>query len=248
MLEKAGILEHTKAMFWRSIRPVLEIAGIIFICYAIGLASGYVAPLMLVGFFIACFVIVFIDRDVRRGIALLSFCIPFERLGSVDISGITIRPSQLVALALCVVAGEMILRKKISLPKLPHAPLLLLFFILSLWSILNAFNVERSTLVAAFTVFTCAVSLLVPILVRNENDVRIIVKAGCAAYILVVLFGLYQWAGDWIGLPQSLTGLRTLYTQRNFRLSTFTINRTGTSLLRQLPTYSTQYSHLILFE
>lgn len=200
-------------MFWRTLRPVFEIAGIIGICYTIGLASDNIKPLVLFGFFLACFIVVFIDRDVKRGIALLSFCIPFERLGSVDISGVTIRPSQLVALALCIVAGEMILRKKISVPSLPHAPLLLLFFVLSLWSLLNALNIDRSSLVYAFTLFTCVVSLLVPALVRNEDDVRIILKAGCAAYVLVVLFGLYQWAGDWVGLPQSLTGLRTLYTK-----------------------------------
>lgn len=200
-------------MTWRDIRPLVDTGAVILISYGLGFASGHVAPFLLFGFFAAILLFFYIDRDYRRGLALLSFCIPFERLGSVDLSGITIRPSQLVALTLCIVAGELIVRKKISFTTLPHVPLLILFFLLAGWSSLNALNSERTMLVTAFTLFTCTTSVMIPLLARTEKDIRLMCIAGFASYLVVVCFGLYQWAGDWIGLPQSLTGLRTLYTK-----------------------------------
>lgn len=200
-------------MMWRAIRPFAEAGVIIGISYLLGLASNYLDVFLVFGILIASWFLLYVDKHHTHGLILLSFCIPFERIGSVDISGVTIRPSQLIALTLCLVGTEMLLRKKIHYAQTPHLLFLTLFFVLGAWSLLNALNIERSLLVYLFTLFTCATSVIIPQFVRTEHDLRRVLSAGFAAYIVVVLFGLYQWAGDWIGLPPALTGLRELYTK-----------------------------------
>lgn len=200
-------------MIWRLFKPFADTAGVILLSLAIGFASGHVAPLFLFGLCFAALLTLIIDENYRRGLMLLAFCIPFERLGSVDVSGMTIRPSQVVGLVLCIVAFERIARKKLKPVQLPHTPLLGLFCLLALWSLLNALSFQRSLLVTLFVLFTCTMSIVIPLLARTKQDFEMMVRAFFFSYIIVVLFGLYQWAGDLIGLPPALTGLRELYTK-----------------------------------
>ncbi|OGY90492.1 MAG: hypothetical protein A2458_04615, partial [Candidatus Kerfeldbacteria bacterium RIFOXYC2_FULL_38_9] len=77
----------------------------------------------------------------------------------------------------------------------------------------NAPNFSRSLMVFAFTLFTIAIGFTLPFLLNSEKKVKQLLAFFFAAYLLVTIFGLYQFIGDYLGLPQALTGLRDLYVK-----------------------------------
>jgi len=54
---------------------------------------------------------------------------------------------------------------------------------------------------------------LVPSLVRTERQVRTVVLIVLVSAFIVSGFGIFQFLGDMVGLPPSVTGLRELYTK-----------------------------------
>ncbi len=197
---------------------ILKILGLLLllgVAIVFGLMSGYLPAYLVVavaGGIVLCAVIL---KEPLWGVWLLTFFLPFERIGSVDAAGMTIRVSQ-------VVAGLMILAwiirglnlKKFKLRALPIIWPVLLFLGFSLVSIyLNALNPERSLVVLLFMAFTMSVALILPQIIRHKEQLPRVVNILLGSMALVCLFGLFQFAGDLIGLPTSITGLRELYTK-----------------------------------
>lgn len=147
-------------------------------------------------------------------LVLIAFCLPFERLGSFDIAGVTVRISQLLALiAMVVWITNGLIKKEIKLVKNPiHLPIFL-FLIINVLSLVNSPNLTKSILVLGFTIFTILFGLLIPNLVREKIALEKITKALLWSSLIVTLFGLYQFVGDMLGLPEVLTGLRPQYTK-----------------------------------
>lgn len=153
-------------------------------------------------------------RNPWHGLYLFVFFLPFERLGSADIAGITIRPSQVTALLVMFsVVIHSLANKKFPVPRIPIAFPLALFVIVQLLGLFNAPNLERSIMVTAFTVFTFFIGIMVPFVVTSKETVKKMLSFLFASMLLVTLFGLYQFAGDMAGLPPEITGLRDLYTK-----------------------------------
>ncbi|MFH0805041.1 MAG: O-antigen ligase family protein, partial [Patescibacteria group bacterium] len=65
----------------------------------------------------------------------------------------------------------------------------------------------------AFVTFTALLLWLIPNIVQTPAQLRRVVAALLLSFVAVVAFGLFQFAGDMVGLPTSVTGLRTLYTK-----------------------------------
>lgn len=148
------------------------------------------------------------------GLLLLTFFIPFERIGSIDIAGATVRPSQVTALLTLFALVLLVLsQRRFTIPRLPHLWPLAVFVVVSMVGLFHAPNVERSILVLLFTVFTFCISLLTPLLVRDRQQLTTLARWMFASMAVVTLFGLYQFVGDLVGLPPELTGLRELYTK-----------------------------------
>ncbi len=155
-----------------------------------------------------------IFRNPWHGLYLLAFFLPFERIGSYDIAGSTVRPSQITALlALLSALFYYMSTKKFSLPKLPILAPMGIFIVVQLFGLLNAPNLQRSLLVTAFIIFTFSIALLVPFLLTTKTHLRILLGFLFNSLLLVGLFGLFQFAGDLAGLPPEITGLRELYTK-----------------------------------
>lgn len=148
------------------------------------------------------------------GIYLLTFFLPFERIGSVDVAGVTIRISQIVAIL--TVLAWCIRGLWLGSFKFRPYPLLLpliVFLIVALLGLINAPNLERSIMVTIFVLFTVGVSIILPSIVRHTVHVEKVVTILLISMLVVSLFGLYQFLGDIAGLPTSLTGLRSQYTK-----------------------------------
>lgn len=155
-----------------------------------------------------------IALNPMAGIYLLTFFLPFERIGSVDIAGITIRISQVVAV--CTVLVWCIRGLRLGSFKFRSYPLLFpltIFLIVMVIGLVNAPNLERSIVVTLFIFFTAGVSMILPSIVRHTVHVEKVVTILLVSMLVVCLFGVYQFFGDIAGLPTNLTGLRPQYTK-----------------------------------
>lgn len=180
----------------------------------LGYAIGNYPPILVAAPVIGAAVAVSIFFSPWLGIALLVFFLPFERIGSIDIGGTTVRPSQLVALATIPAIIRYALKNKdYQLPKYPIIYPLIAFLVVTAFGLWNSLNLERSIMVFSFIVFTMSISWLVPAIINTPERVKQLLPFLYVSFGLVTLFGLFQFFGDIIGLPQSITGLRDLYTK-----------------------------------
>jgi len=178
---------------------------------ALGTYTHWSLPLLLSG--AGLFTLILLSRPVL-GLFLIAFFLPFERIGAVDIGGITVRIHQLLALASLaawVVSG--LLRKKWQLSvSLAYVPLLLLFTV-AVVGYLNAPNPERTLTVTLFTLFTVVAGMVLPILIQTRSQLETYLRYLFVGALLVSLFGVFQFVGDFVGLPTEITGLRDQYTK-----------------------------------
>lgn len=182
----------------------------------LGWASGRVEPLYVIGTLGAILLVILILRNPWHGMYAVAFFIPFERLGSVDIAGATVRPSQVTALLTIVAMFLYFTRvRKLQIPPNPTALPLVLFLAVSVLGLFNAWdlNLRRSIIVLLFITFTFFVSWLVPFLVDSKHHLDKVLRFLFASLFVVTLFGIFQFLGDLAGLPPEITGLRELYTK-----------------------------------
>ncbi|MEK7570304.1 MAG: O-antigen ligase family protein [Patescibacteria group bacterium] len=194
------------------IRTGLTIVALLFVVPLTFVASR--APLLTAAgvLGLAAFVLC-LYRPLWGALAII-FLLPFERIGAVTAAGVTIRPSQVVAVVLLVAwIIRSAWRGKLNWQPMPLIWPLVIFVTVSALGLTHAENLSRGILVFGFTVFTLLVGLLVPQLITTEVHARRALVALSVTTLLVTAFGLFQFLGDLAGLPTSLTGLRDLYTK-----------------------------------
>ena len=158
-------------------------------------------------------IFLFIYQKIERGILLIAFFLPFERLGSLEV-GVTIRISQLLLLITLVAwLAKSLINKDFKLAKNPLLIFLAGFLVINLISLVNTPNIPRSVTVLAYTFFTAALAFIIPQLVKSKELLKKILVVLIVSATVVCLFGVWQFFGDLVGLPTELTGLRQLYTK-----------------------------------
>ena len=207
-------INFTKIKEKINIKTVFQFSIIVCISLFIGALISQLTPLLVIALIISAVFFVFIIERPIWGIYILALLLPFERIGSYDISGITIRPSQIIFIItfICWIIW-CLLNKKFNLSKNPIFWPTMIFIGINFLAIINAPNPERSFMVLFFTIFTIFISFLVPNLIKNKKSVKKIIIFFLIGYMIVISFGLFQFFGDIIGLPTSITGLREHYTK-----------------------------------
>ncbi|MFA6954158.1 MAG: O-antigen ligase family protein, partial [Patescibacteria group bacterium] len=148
------------------------------------------------------------------GMVAMVSLLPFERIGAVDYAGITIRPSQVIAVILIITwLTQKAFKGKLEWQKQPILWPILFFLGVNAIGLTHAENLQRSVMVFAFTAFTLLIGLLIPQIIKTEAQVKIVYLTLAITTLLVSCFGLFQFLGDLAGLPTSITGLRDLYTK-----------------------------------
>lgn len=171
-------------------------------------------PLVLIGLF-ALTVGMIILRNPRWGFPLMALALPFERLGSLEISGVTIRASQ--ALFLLIVLYwffQHLSHTSFPLRKNPLDVPIMLFVMINLLSLVHAENLQRSVIVLLYTVFTMMVGILLPKIVTTKAEIERTIRLLFVGAFLVGIFGIFQFLGDIAGVPSAITGLRDHYTKQ----------------------------------
>ncbi len=153
-------------------------------------------------------------------ITLLVLTLPFERIPSLDLllgsSSVTLRLSQFFGLGL--IASTVIyyfLKKEVPSPRRSFDVLLILFLFSYLVSVVFARDQGRSILVYMFTAFVSLVAIAISF-AQRRLDLDKIEKFLLLGTALALVFGLYQYLGDVLGLSTALTGLKSIYVKEVF--------------------------------
>ncbi|MBU1118274.1 O-antigen ligase family protein [Patescibacteria group bacterium] len=200
-----------KTLFWGMAFFLLCIVG------AITAYTTSFSVLIVLGLVFAGWVCIKTLNDPTFGIVLIAFLLPFERIGSFELGGITVRPSQLVGLL--VLVSWILLRltrKQKTDVKNPTIPFLALFLGISLISLISAVNLGRGLTVFLFEFFVIILSIIIPTLITDKKALKRVITALLISCALVSFFGMYQFLGDMAGVPSELTGLREHYTKAVF--------------------------------
>lgn len=189
---------------------VLAIVGVLAINFISVTIGWYIALALILG--ASVFYLVF--QKPYWGAILIVFALPFERLGAYEAGGTTVRLSQVLLLA---TAGAWFFHlhyfKKYHFARNPALVPLMLFIAMQVVSLTQGLNFGRSLTILAYTIFTVLAAFVMPNIVTTKQQLNKVVVALLISFVLVSGFGLFQFLGDMAGLPQSLTGLRDLYTK-----------------------------------
>ncbi len=151
-------------------------------------------------------------RYPHRGLWLLAVALPFERLGTLDLGFFTLKAGHLVsALTLASLATQSILSRSWRFVRDPLRAPLLLLLAANVASLIHAVDLTRGLTLIVQLMIVLLVYFLTVTLVDRQNlrGVLLALWIGAGA---VGLFGLYQFVGDYAGLPTSLTGLLDTYS------------------------------------
>jgi len=156
----------------------------------------------------------FIWRQPLLGILLVAFWLPFERLGAFEVADTTIRLSQIFLIVTFGIWFFILIAKgKFKFTKNRVLIPIILFLATGLFALPNVLNLDRALIIYAFIVFTATLTFIIPNLITEKKYLKKVILVLITSFILVSSFGLYQFAGDMLGLPQEVTGLRELYTK-----------------------------------
>ncbi|MFA6423022.1 MAG: O-antigen ligase family protein [Patescibacteria group bacterium] len=157
-----------------------------------------------------------ISKNPFVGLLALIISIPFERFPSINIGNIDIRANQLIASLTIVslILYKVFKKKKFS--SYAVAPLILLFSASMIISMSQAENLTRAITVLVFTFFMILISFAVTNLINTKLKLQAVTKYLLATSFLVGIFGFFQFFGDVIGLPTTITILKDIYTKEVF--------------------------------
>jgi len=180
-------------------------------------AGNIFLQLALVALLLAVPLFLFVLRNPERGILMMTFLLPFEQIGGIEIGGVNVRLSQLVFVITFVAWIVSGLYKKELFLKIDTKLFLLIFFlIISLISFQNTLNLFRSIQIFVFIAFVFAVYFFMSSFEFSRGLLKKIVYFLLISMVITTLFGVFQFAGDMFGLPTSITGLEEHYTKAVF--------------------------------
>ncbi|MSU76151.1 hypothetical protein EXS54_01620 [Patescibacteria group bacterium] len=194
-----------------------KVLAVIGLCLAIalGVAIG-ISPIWAIVVFLglllfAAYVLVLL-RYPERGLWLLAVGLPYERLGALPLGFFTLKFGHVVTLFIVLsLTARTVITKTVSFAYNPLRIPLLLLLAASILSLVNAVDLVRGValigqLLVGFLVYFVVVNLL------SRPNLSPTIVALWVGSGLVALFGLYQFVGDFAGLPPSVTGLVPSYS------------------------------------
>jgi len=156
-------------------------------------------------------------RDPELGIGLIGFLLPFERFPSVEVGGMAVRLNHLM---IVVVLVSFILaklaRRELKIPADPSRWFVALFLISLTFSLPVAVNLNRSFQLLAFMALMGLVYFTVTLVVQSERALKIALQGIIWGAAIAGVLALYQFFGDMIGLPNSVTLLKEGYDKSTF--------------------------------
>lgn len=199
----------------------------------LSLAFGYVLAmydvyaLLLLAGVIGFFVLVrYVFKNPFTGLLIIIFFLPFTRIPNIDIGPISLQINQLVGLITLLSFALSVLVNKEKIRSFALTWPLILFWTALIISLFFTGDITRSLTVFVFVIFTSLFSLLPNQYIDTKEKLEKIIVVIFWSTLVVCIFGIFQFLGDTIGLPTSITGLREGYTSAVFgfpRVQAFSI-------------------------
>lgn len=155
----------------------------------------------------------FIFRNPELGWFLIVFFLPFERVPTVSFAGVDLKINTVIGFITLFawVLALMFNAKKYKVQPNALSIPLVLFVVAMLLSLTQAVAFSRAVEVLVFILFTLALSILAVNMVYSKETLKKTLLVLFASSFLVGVFGLFQFGGDVIGLPASITLLKQGY-------------------------------------
>lgn len=152
----------------------------------------------------------FKELELREKILVLFvFSIPFERIPSLDVGGITLKLSLFLGIALILTSLKDI---RLNVNKLFDKKFLLLPALLLIYSLISIlWAQDSSTWIKANLNLGFVVAIFYSLSLSSKKNLQLILNTIFVSTLVVIGFGFFQWFGDLVGLPASLTGIREQY-------------------------------------
>lgn len=186
----------------------------IFLIGKVGLWSLLLVP----GIIGVIFLFYFIFKNPFFGFLSIIFFLPFERFPTYNLGGVDIRINVILGL-LTLLAWALALMFNAKKWKLQSSSLTIpvIFFVIALLlSLTQAYAVQRAGMVLFFTIFTIGLAFLTVNMANSSENLKKIISVLFISSLVAGAFGLFQFGGDVVGLPQSITLLKIDYTSKVF--------------------------------
>lgn len=155
-------------------------------------------------------------RNPLAALLVLILALPFERVPSVDIAGVTLRFNQLAAVVLIVTVLLSIIFARRHIRPYPMLLPILAFLIFTMWTASEAINVTRATSVFVFVLLMFLTSVAIPQAFQKREEVPRVASILILLAAIVSVFGLFQFFGEMIGLPNHFTFIKEGYGREVF--------------------------------
>jgi O-antigen ligase len=158
----------------------------------------------------------YITEDIDRFLILcLVFSLPFDRIPSIELFGVTLRFSILFGALLIVRATYLIIKKRIDPSLRGYEKILLIFIAWLVLIIPESINITKALTNVISNIFVILMSYSFAVLFK-KNYIKPIIYSLFISAGITVAFGLYQYVGDDFGLSTAATGLLDRYTRAIF--------------------------------
>ncbi len=197
-----------------SVISILAAAIIGLVIAKFGMLSAAIIPVLVAGLVLSFFIF----RSPFFGFLLILFFLPFERVPTYELAGVNLKINTIlgfITLFAWVLALIFNYKKNILRPNVLAIPLVI-FVIALMISLFSAVDLTRSIIVLVFIIFTILLSVLAVNMVDSKENLKKIILVLFLSSFVAGVFGLFQFGGDVIGLPQSLTLLKEGYTSKVF--------------------------------
>jgi O-antigen ligase len=185
-------------------------AGIIAFLFA---TFGITGAVMAAALIITAVLVVFIFRNPEFGWFLIVFFLPFERVPTLNLGGVDLKINIILGFLTLFawILALMFNPKKFKVRPYAIAIPIILYVLAMLISLTVAGNMTRGVSVLVFTLFTIALSILTVNMVSSRENLKKTLQIIFLSSIIVSIFGLLQFAGSLLGLPDSTVLLKEGY-------------------------------------
>lgn len=199
---------------------VLGVGGV-FVMAVIGYVMAYLG---IIGYVIVPLIFLtlilgyYIFKNPYLGFLLIIFFLPFERIPTLLVGGVDIRINTILGFItlLAWILASMFNGKRWKIQPNALAWPITLFVIALMLSLTQALNFERGLQVIVFSLFTIALSIMTVNMLPDKSALQKTIVVLFLSSVIVSIFGLFQFGGDVIGLPASVTLLKEGYTSAVF--------------------------------
>jgi len=193
---------------------ILSIVGLGWLVAVFG-GQAFVLLILLI---VVLFTIYKTIRDPFWGFLAIIFCLPFERVPTVNFSGVDIKINIVLGF-LTLVCWALALLGNAKKYKIQPNPLIVawtLFIVALVASVWQAVNIIRAEQVLVFILFTMSLGVLTINMISSRENLQKTIAILFISSFAVSCFGLFQFFGDVTGVPVSITLLKDIYTKEIF--------------------------------